>query len=229
MTTEGRSAEPHCSSQKERPRPGSKLRAALASATDLLSNFPRVLRRIPTFRSTRRDPHRHPGQQSTSPKPTSPIPAQQVVATPQEQFNDPGPVMSNPLCIAQPGGLGVGGHATSPVPQATSIAAATSISSLIAPVSRLSIDPSPSARNLAIQPPNPPGRTEEERLIHQHFTNEALEMASLPSSRHHPPGSRTSRLARPSLLVRSSPMLTHFLGSSGPSNQRNPSWMRPGP
>lgn len=46
-------------------------------------------------------------------------------------------------------------------------------------LSRLSLNENPpTPKNLAIQPPNPPGRTEEERQTHQRFTNDALDMVS---------------------------------------------------
>ncbi|KAL2108668.1 hypothetical protein VUR80DRAFT_3535 [Thermomyces stellatus] len=52
--------------------------------------------------------------------------------------------------------------------------------SVVPQLSRLSLNENPPApKNLAIQPPNPPGRTEEERQTHQRFTNEALDMARL--------------------------------------------------
>ncbi|PKS13228.1 hypothetical protein jhhlp_000574 [Lomentospora prolificans] len=52
--------------------------------------------------------------------------------------------------------------------------------SLSAGIHLLSLSDTPvPLKNLEIQPPVPPGRTEEERQAHQKFTNEALEMARL--------------------------------------------------
>lgn len=48
----------------------------------------------------------------------------------------------------------------------------------VTPLSRLSLNNASLPKNLGVQPPNPAGRTEEEKQTHQHFTNEALEMVS---------------------------------------------------
>lgn len=73
--------------------------------------------------------------------------------------------------------------------------------SVVPQLSRLSLNENPPApKNLAIQPPNPPGRTEEERQTHQRFTNEALDMVSAVAT--------PESLGAPSLLISASPKLT---------------------
>lgn len=173
MAEEGRSAEPLGSSQQSQPASKSKLKGALASATDFFSNFPQRFRRISSsLRAAPRSSHHQSSTQDRSSKTMSTLNST-TVASPQPdtvlqtQHRRSDSIVGDTM--AGPGGL----KENVPPPDAP-----------VAPLAQLSLDNASLPKNLAIQPPNPPGRTEEERQTHQHFTNEALEMVSLqPCSR----------------------------------------------
>lgn len=175
MAEEGRNVEPLGSSQQSQPASESKLKSALASATGFFFNFPQKFRRLSSsLRAAPLSSHRQFTAQDRPSKPmstlndaaaTSPQPDPVL----QSQYRRSGSIVGDTSIMARPGGL----KENIPPPDAP-----------VAPLSRLSLDNTSLPKSLAIQPPNPPGRTEEERQTHQHFTNEALEMVSAqPCSR----------------------------------------------
>ncbi|SPO03735.1 related to TAD2 - tRNA-specific adenosine deaminase 2 [Cephalotrichum gorgonifer] len=180
MAKEGRSGkEPLGSDQKPQPESRSKLKSALA----FITHFPQKLRRVS---SSLRAGQQHssdnqPATQSRtsetamSTRNGSTTGAGSAVATaprpletlPQGQHHGSSSAAVGAPALSQPSGL------KENVPP---------VDALVATVSRLSLADnasSTSSKNLAIQPPNPPGRTEEERQMHQRFTDEALDMARL--------------------------------------------------
>lgn len=169
MAEEGRSAEPLGSSQQSQPASESKLKSALASATGFFFNFPQKFRRLSS--SLRAAPLSSRRQFTTQDRPSKTMSTldDAAAASPQpdtvlqSQYRRLGSIVDDTSIMARSGGL----KENIPPPDAP-----------VPPLSRLSLDNASLPKSLAIQPPNPPGTTEEERRTHQHFTNEALEMVS---------------------------------------------------